>query len=67
MGVQIIKCKCGKTFAACIEPECYTEAEWMRDLRKYVKGGCSVSLVASGKDFQFEKCECKKTGQLKLV
>ena len=57
--IQIINCKCGKTFAAEMEPDCYTDKEWLRELTKYVKGGCTVKMVNSG-EWQFEKCECKK-------
>ncbi len=50
---------CGKTFAACMEPLCYTDKEWLKNLRTYVLGGAIVEMVES-KDFKFEKCECPK-------
>lgn len=56
---QVIKCKCGKIFAACRLPECYAEADWMRDLRKYVKQGCTIELIDCDK-FTFEQCVCEK-------
>lgn len=66
MKVQIIKYKCcGKIFAACREPECYTDIEWQRDLRKYSKRGDIVETLPSA-DFQFGKCECKKQPELAL-
>ncbi len=59
--IQIIRCKCGKSFAACREPECYTEKEWMKDLRKYVQEGCTVEMIDSGEgNLQLERCECPK-------
>lgn len=61
---QVIKCKCGKIFAACREPECYEDAQWMRDLRKYVKNGNTVELLDLDK-FTFESCACKKIGESK--
>ena len=57
--VQVIKYKCcGKVFAACIEPECYTDKEWLRELRKYVLSGDKVEMVKSG-GWKFEKCVCQ--------
>lgn len=57
--VQIIKCKCGRVFAMCVIPEAYQDAEWMRELRKYVKKGCTVE-VGFSKDYSLENCICKK-------
>lgn len=57
--VQIIKCKCGKIFAAAAEPHCYVDAEWQKDMRKYVKKGCVVEMVENG-DWKFENCVCDK-------
>ena len=57
--IQVIKTKCcGKVFAACREPECYTDTEWTRELSKYVKKGNVVEMVGSGHDFKFETCDC---------
>ena len=59
--VQVIKCKCGAVFAACMEPHCYTETEWMRDLRKYVKQGCTVDVIYNDSTKSlFGKCTCDK-------
>lgn len=55
--VQVTKCPCGKVFAACVEPGCYTDAEYQRETRKYIKNGCTVELVESG-TWCFEKCTC---------
>lgn len=62
MGIQIIKCKCGKTFAACAEPMCYEDAEWQKEMRAYVKKGCTVSVVEAG-TWQFESCVCNEKGK----
>lgn len=70
--IQIINCKCGKTFAASKEPECYIDKEWQKQLSKYVKNGCTVKMVHPG-EWAFEKCECKKedlntcSNQLSLI
>jgi hypothetical protein len=56
--IQVIKCKGGKIFAACRVPECYEETSWMRDIRSYVKAGCTVEIIESGKSNPMEKCEC---------
>ena len=56
---QVIVCKCGAKFAACVEPHCYTEKDWQKDLRKYVNEGCTVEMVDCA-SFRFEKCRCKE-------
>jgi len=56
---QIVKCQHGKVFAACMEPQCYTDKDWMRDVRKYANGSCTVHIVES-QSFKFEKCDCDK-------
>lgn len=44
--VQVLKYKCcGKIFAACREPECYTDKDWHRNLRKDVKDGHKVEMI----------------------
>lgn len=67
--IQVIVCKCGSEFAACIVPECYTDKDWQKDLRECVKNGCTVKMVESG-TFSFERCKCpavpKNPNQLKL-
>ena len=59
--IQVIKHKCcGKIFAACCEPDCYTDKEWLKNLRKYAKRGDSVQMIESGKGLKLEKCLCNK-------
>lgn len=62
---QVIKCVCGSIFAGCVVPECYTEVEWQRDMRKYVKKGCTVELKENGR-WKFEICICNKKGEKDL-
>ena len=57
MSVQIIKCPCGEKFAACRVPECYEDAEWQRNMRAYVKKGCTVEVA--DKLNNFGNCTCK--------
>ncbi|WP_294288523.1 hypothetical protein [uncultured Chryseobacterium sp.] len=58
--IQIIKYKCcGNAFAACHEPDCYTDKDWLKSLRKYVSQGATVEMIQPGQ-LQFKKCECKK-------
>lgn len=54
---QVIKCKCGKVFAACMLPFAHIEADWMRDVRKYVKKGHEVDIMKNG---SWEWCDTKK-------
>ena len=56
---QTISCSHGKVFAACKEPYCYEEADWQKDVRKYVKQGCLISLAKDG-EWKFESCDCRK-------
>jgi hypothetical protein len=54
---QIVKCRCGSTIAACIEPDCYIDKDWLNDLKRYIKRGCAVEMVGL-KKFNLEKCRC---------
>lgn len=54
---QVITCVCGSTFAACIEPNCYTEREWCNDVVKYANQGCTISTIPANM-FKFERCRC---------
>lgn len=68
--IQIVKTKCcGSVFAACIEPDCYTDKDWLKNLKKYVNRGDKVEMVENG-TFKFGgKCNCNdvvKTEQLNL-
>lgn len=58
--IQVIKRKCCQTiFAGCREPECYTDKDWQKDVRKYSLEGCKIEMIEKG-TFSFGKCECKK-------
>lgn len=57
--VQTISRKCcNTTYAACIEPHCYIDKDWLKDLRKSALRGDIVQMVES-KDFAFRPCQCK--------
>ena len=58
--IQCIECPCGKIFAGAIEPHCYTDKDWQKDMRNYVSKGCKVSLKQS-RTFELENCTCKDT------
>jgi len=60
MKSQSIKYKCcGQIFAACCEPECYTDKEWLKDLRKHALKGNKVEVIEND-DIQFGRCKCEK-------
>jgi len=64
--IQTIKYKCcGKIFAACYEPDCYTDKDWLKNLKEYVNRGDIVGLT--DEKIQFGKCECNKSKQQKLL
>jgi len=66
--VQIVKKKCcGKVFAACCEPECYTDPDWTKWLKVYVREGHEVDMAESGNHFVFETCTCVKPEQPKQL
>ncbi len=57
--IQVIKYKCcDAIFAACVEPDCYIEENWLKDLKQYVKQGYRVEMV---ENFKFKKCNCENT------
>ncbi len=61
MSAQVIKYKCcGKIFAACTVPECYTSKEWLKDVRTYALKGHTVEIAERVK---FEKCTCVEVGK----
>jgi hypothetical protein len=57
--IQVVTCKCGSQIAACVEPNCYIDFEWLRDLKKYIKKGCKIYLIEK-QDFEFKSCICKE-------
>jgi hypothetical protein len=63
---QLLICKCGSVFAAAIEPYCYTEKDWLKDLAKEVKKGATVKMVEKDSGWKFEKCKCNEDKNLKL-
>lgn len=64
--IQVIKYKCcGNIFAACCEPDCYTDTNWLKDLKNYVESGDKVEMIPSGEGLQFKRCECKKQSKSK--
>jgi len=66
--IQVIKYKCcGNIFAACCEPDCYTDKDWLKDLKKHVQRGCKVEMIQSGEGLKFKKCDCKKEPKNKEV
>lgn len=54
---QVLMCKCGAIFAGCVEPYCYTDRDWLKDLRIHVKEGGKVKMVTRD-EFAFGDCDC---------
>jgi hypothetical protein len=59
--VEIIKCLCGSTMAACVVE--HMDGEWITNKKNYLKKGYTTHIVNAG-DFQFAKCKC---GDVQLV
>lgn len=58
--IQVIKCKgCGSVFAACREPECWTDKDWQKDVRDYAKQGHIIGMAERG-GWTLDGCTCKK-------
>ena len=55
--IQVLLCKCGAKYAACIEPDCYIDNDWLKDLKKHIKDGGTVEMSDS-ESFRFEQCKC---------
>jgi hypothetical protein len=66
--IQVIKYSCcDSIFAACVEPDCYTDRDWLYNLRKYVLRGDIVEMIDSDKgNLIFSKCKCKDDKQIKI-
>lgn len=63
--IQVIKRQCcGSVFAACHEPYCYTDKDWLRNLKQYVNRGDKVEMVESA-DLHFGgKCQCNEVAKI---
>ncbi len=57
--IQILVCKCGSKYAACVEPNCYTDTDWLNVLRQNVLEGGTVEMAAA-ESFAFEQCKCNE-------
>lgn len=62
--LQVITCRCGAAFAACAVPDCYTEKDWLKQIRYYSLKGCTVD-IKEATSFSFEKCTCVKESKTK--
>jgi hypothetical protein len=59
LKIQLLRRACCNTiFAGCVEPYCYTDEDWLKDIKRYVDNGCVVEYVEAGKGLKFEKCKC---------
>lgn len=61
--IQAVKCICGAIFSGCQEPECYTDMEYLKQLSKDVRRGCTVKML-DAKDFKFGECTCRKPAKV---
>lgn len=60
MKTQLIRCKCNAIIAASHEPNCYTDIDWIMNLRQDVlNNGCTVEYVDDANSFKFESCICE--------
>jgi len=59
--IQVIKYACcDKIFAACHEPHCYTDTDWLKNLKQYVRRGDKVEMIHGGNGLQMGQCECNE-------
>ena len=57
--IQVLICKCGAKYAACCEPDCYNDVDWLKDLGICLKDGGQIEMEDSEK-FRFQKCTCNE-------
>lgn len=57
--IQVLKCKCGAKYAACVEPDCYEDTEWLQVLGQCLKEGGTVE-ISDSETFRFEQCKCNE-------
>ncbi len=58
LRIQVIRCNCGKIYAAHWEPHCYTSKSWQNDIKRAEKLGRKVELLEP-KTWTFESCTCE--------
>lgn len=63
-NTQVIKCHCGEIFAACVEPYCYQEKEWIKEPSEYSKKGYKIEMQSGG--VKFGNCICEKKPDIQL-
>ena len=56
--IQVLVCKCGAKYAACVEPDCYEDSDWLKDLGKCLKDGGTVE-IENEEEFKFTSCTCE--------
>lgn len=56
--IQVLKCKCGAKYAACVDPDCYEDTEWLKGLGECLKNGGSVEME-SAEEFRLTSCTCE--------
>jgi hypothetical protein len=60
--IQTVKYKCcGETFAACNEPNCHLNEDWLTAIELYKFNGHIVEM-SEASNVKFGECKCKKIG-----
>ena len=65
---QVVICKCGSLIAACMEPLCYQDEDWQKDIRYYSQKGYEIKMIGVEEvRAKFDDCKCEsKQTQLAL-
>jgi len=59
---QVVHYKCcGGVFAGCVEPYCFEDSDWMKELRKYSKAGFKIEMLDVGFNFKHDN-GCPNSG-----
>lgn len=61
--IQVLYCKCGALYAACSEPDCYTDSSWLNSLPKVIENGGKIEMEEREK-VKFTECDCPIIKQL---
>lgn len=64
-NVQVIRCRCGKTFAAHLCDSVDDDIEWAKMVVKYINRGCTVEIM-NIKNFRLERCTCNNRNAIQI-
>lgn len=59
--VQVLRWKCcNKIYAVAVEPHCYTNKQWLKEVKQAVKDGDLIEMLSLEESRNMEICNCNK-------